>query len=181
MNKHPFESFLFCPKCGAHFQVNNEKSKKCQACGFEYYFNVSAAVVAFIFNPNDELLVCKRAKEPYKGTYDLPGGFVDMDETSEQAIKREVFEELNLSVNFLTYLFSKPNVYPYSGFEVHTLDMFYKCTVSDFSEMKAQDDVDEYVFLKLDDIKLEAFGLDSIRNGVGFLKENGGKWPTVDI
>ena len=41
---------------------------------FVYYFNPSSATVALILNERDELLVCRRAKEPAKGTLDLPGG-----------------------------------------------------------------------------------------------------------
>ena len=45
--KHPLAQFLYCPECGSpHFEVNNEKSKKCTACGFVYYFNPSSATVA---------------------------------------------------------------------------------------------------------------------------------------
>ena len=77
--EHPLAQFLYCPECGSsHFEVNNEKSKKCADCGFVYYFNPSAATVALILNEKNELLVCRRAKEPAKGTLDLPGGFIDM-------------------------------------------------------------------------------------------------------
>ena len=72
--KHPLDLFQYCPECGSsHFEVNNEKSKKCTDCGFVYYFNPSSATVALILNDQNELLVCRRAKEPAKGTLDLPG------------------------------------------------------------------------------------------------------------
>ena len=91
--KHPLAQFLYCPECGSpHFKVNNEKSKKCTDCGFVYYFNPSAATVALILNEKNELLVCRRAKEPAKGTLDLPGGFIDMNETGEEGVAREVLE-----------------------------------------------------------------------------------------
>ena len=55
---HPLELFKFCPVCGSpHFEIHNEKSKKCADCGFVYYFNSSAATVAFILNGKGELLV----------------------------------------------------------------------------------------------------------------------------
>ena len=92
--EHPLDQFLYCPKCGSsHFEINNEKSKKCADCGFVYYFNPSAATVALILNEKNELLVCRRAKEPAKGTLDLPGGFIDMNETGEEGVAREVLEE----------------------------------------------------------------------------------------
>lgn len=85
--KHPLDLFQYCPECGSsHFEINNEKSKKCTNCGFVYYFNPSAATVALIQNDQNELLVCRRAKEPAKGTLDLPGGFIDMNETGEEGV-----------------------------------------------------------------------------------------------
>ena len=118
---HPLELFKFCPKCGSlHFEENNMKSKRCADCGFVYYFNPSAATVAFILNEKEELLVCRRGKNPKKGTLDLPGGFVDMGETGEQGVEREIQEETGLSVTSLEYLFSLPNTYLYSGFLHHT-------------------------------------------------------------
>lgn len=61
--EHPFSQFKYCPKCGSvHFEINNEKSKRCADCEFVYYFNPSAATVALIMNERNELLVCRRAK-----------------------------------------------------------------------------------------------------------------------
>ena len=91
--EHPLSQFRYCPKCGSeHFEIHNEKSKQCKDCGFVYYFNSSAATVALILNGRNELLVCRRAKEPAKGTLDLPGGFIDMAETGEEGVAREVKE-----------------------------------------------------------------------------------------
>ena len=96
---HPLEQFQFCPKCGSSaFRIHNEKSKCCADCGFVYYFNSSAATVAFIMNSKNELLVCRRAKEPKKGTLDLAGGFIDRFETGEEGVAREVLEETGLEV-----------------------------------------------------------------------------------
>lgn len=171
--KHPFLSFVYCPKCGsAHFEINNEKSKRCADCHFVYYFNPSAATVALILNEKKELLVCRRAKEPAKGTLDLPGGFLDSHETAEEGVAREVFEETGLVVTATSYQFSLPNIYLYSGFEVHTLDLFFVCQVDNYTELKAMDDVVDSFFLPLPDIRPEDFGLTSIRKGLSkFLKE----------
>lgn len=164
---HPLEQFKFCPKCGSkRFAMNNEKSKKCLDCGFVYYFNSCAATVAFILNEKNELLVCRRAKEPAKGTLDLTGGFIDMYETGEQGIAREVMEETGLEVIAARYLFSLPNIYEYSGFRVHTLDLFFTCEVKTTQRLKAQDDVAASFFLPLEQVNPDDFGLDSVREGL---------------
>lgn len=171
--EHPLSQFKYCPKCGSvHFDNNNEKSKRCADCGFVYYFNPSAATVALIMNEQDELLVCRRAKDPAKGTLDLPGGFIDMAETGEEGVSREVKEETGMTVKKAEYLFSVPNIYVYSGFTVHTLDMFFRCSVTDTLHYKAMDDAADVFFLPLKSIHTEDFGLRSIRKGLEiFLKE----------
>ena len=167
--EHPLSQF----KCGSsHFEIHNGKSKQCADCGFVYYFNPSSATVALILNKQNELLVCRRAKEPAKGTLDLPGGFIDMAETGEEGVIREVKEETGMVVEQADYLFSLPNIYIYSGFPVHTLDMFFRCTVADTQHFKAMDDAADAFFLPLKDIRTEDFGLGSIRKGLEiFLKK----------
>ena len=174
---HPLTLFRYCPVCGADdFRINNEKSKRCDSCGFVYFFNPSAATVAFILNRQGELLVCRRGKEPAKGTLDLSGGFLDMHETGEEGIAREVKEETGLTVTGTRYLFSLPNTYLYSGFLVHTLDQFFLCEVADETHLEAMDDVAVSMWMPLDKIRPEEFGLDSIRRGVEkFLEMMNGK------
>ena len=171
--EHPLSQFKYCPKCGsAHFDINNEKSKRCADCGFVYYFNPSAATVALIMNERNELLVCRRAKDPAKGTLDLPGGFIDMAETGEEGVTREVKEETGMKVEKAEYLFSLPNIYVYSDFTVHTLDQFFRCSVTDTLHYTAMEDAADVFFLPLKDIHTEDFGLGSIRKGLEiFLKE----------
>lgn len=161
---HPLSQFKFCPKCGSSdFAENNFKSNKCGSCGFIYYFNISSSTIAIIINDQKELLVATRAHEPVKGTLDLPGGFVDLNENGEEAVVREVKEETGLDVIDLKFLFSIPNKYMYSDFEVQTLDLVYLCTVKDTSGMQADDDVSNLQFIKLADLNPDLFGLQSVK------------------
>lgn len=171
--KHPLSQFTYCPKCGAHsFVENNEKSKKCTACGFVYYFNSSAAVACFLFNNDGQMLLVRRAKNPAKGTLDLPGGFIDMHETAEEAVARELEEETGIGyLDSCQYLFSLPNIYEYSGFEVHTLDLFFKATVDNFEEVVAADDAAEILIVDPATLDPEAFGLLSIKKAVELYKQ----------
>ena len=172
LSMHILEKFCYCPKCGSsHFVEDTEKSKKCENCGFEYFLNPSAAVAAFILNRNGEILIECRKKDPAKGMYDLPGGFVDVRETAENAIVREVMEETSLNVTDAKYLFTQPNVYRYSDFDVHTLDIFFLCTVEDETQMKAADDAAECMWMKPEDIRTEQFGLRSVRQALHIFLE----------
>ncbi|MDR0349283.1 MAG: NUDIX domain-containing protein [Tannerella sp.] len=164
---HPLYQFAYCPVCGSkNFVGINEKAKHCNTCRFTYYFNPSAAVACFVRNPEGELLFVRRANEPAKGTLDLSGGFIDMYETAEEAVRREIKEETNLDVSTMRYLFSIPNIYPYSGFKVQTVDLFFECQVTGFDPAKAEDDAAEIVILTPGKINPADFGLQSIRKGV---------------
>ena len=176
---HPLEKFAYCPVCGSpRFEENNFKSKKCAACGFTYYANPCSATAAFIVNDNDEMLVVRRAKAPAKGTLDLPGGFVDMGETVEQGMRREIKEETGLDVHDIQYLFSSPNVYMYSGMGIHTLDMDFLVPVHGDPEalkaiVRAADDAAEALWIPISQVNPVDFGLTSIRNAViRFLREH---------
>lgn len=170
--EHPLKKFRFCPVCGStRFEVNNFKSKKCRDCGFSYYANPCSATAAFIVNDNDEMLVVRRAKDPARGTLDLPGGFVDMGETVEEGMRREIKEETGLDVTEIHYLFSSPNVYLYSGMGIHTLDMDFLVPVHGDPEaikfaVRAADDAAEALWIPISQVNPADFGLTSIRNAV---------------
>ena len=176
MKGHPLEVFRFCPKCGSeNFEINNALSRHCSDCGFTYYQNPRASTAAFILNSKGELLIAKRAKEPAMGTLDLPGGFVDNAETAEQGMVREIKEETGLDIQpeSIEYLFSIPNVYHYSGMDIHTLDLFFLCRVDDEQTVAAADDAAELAWLPLREVYVERFGLKSIRQAVHrFLAQN---------
>ncbi len=164
--------FGFCPKCGSNgFAVNDFKSKRCSNCGFIYYFNPLAATVGIITNGKGEILVARRAKEPAKGTLDLPGGFCDSYETAEEGVAREIEEETGLKVKESRYLFSIPNTYIYSGMELHTMDMFFECNVDEAAAMKADDDVEGLQWIAIEELDSREFGLESIRKSIEKVKK----------
>lgn len=169
---HFLDHFNYCPHCGSqHFAENDFRSKRCSDCGFTLYHNSSASTGAFILNDKNELLVCRRALEPAKGTLDLPGGFVDPNETLEECCLREIKEETGCQAEILRYLFSSHNVYPFSGFNVHTVDAMFLCRINS-DALEAHDDVAELRWIPIKDIRPEEFGLPSISRSVArFLKE----------
>jgi mutator protein MutT len=165
--KHPLSLFRYCPRCGSpHFVTNDERSGICTDCGFVYYVNASTAVGAIIVNENKEMLLCIRAFDPYKGSLGLPGGFVDFGETAEESLIREIKEEIGAEVEKLSYFCSFPNLYEYSGLDIHTLDIFYICKLCDHSLLRPGDDVADFFFIPLDKINTEEIKLKSLRNAV---------------
>lgn len=164
---HPLTLFRYCPRCGSpRFEVHDFKSRRCRDCGFTYYHNAAAATVAVIFDREGRLLVCRRAADPARGTLDLPGGFVDAGESTEDGCRREVAEETGGRAVVERFLFSLPNTYLYSGFEVHTADNFFLCRLTASESLRPHDDAAELMWLPLVDVRPELFGLTSVRRGV---------------
>lgn len=156
-----------CPRCGGtHFAPCNAKANQCADCGFVFYFNPASAVAAIIQNAKGQVLLTTRAFDPGKGLLDLPGGFVDPLESIEDALRREISEELHVTVCNARYVGSFPNRYLYKDVVYFTTDMFFLCEVDAMDSMKAADDVADFSFYTLTDDVLERIGGESIRKGL---------------
>lgn len=160
---YPAKVFRFCPRCGARFAFQDDHSFTCGGCGLHYYINANAAVCALIRDREGRLLLTRRAHDPGRGMLDLPGGFVDPLETAEEALRRELKEELNIIPDTMTYLGSFPNRYLFSGLTYFTLDLAFVCTVSDMRPLHPADDVADYVFIPPHQIDLDALAFESMR------------------
>ena len=166
---HPFHRFHYCPLCGSdRFVEHGANARRCEACGFTYYTNPRGATVAVIVNDRGELLCGHRANDPARGTRDLIGGFLDLDETAEEGMCREIREESGMTVHpsQLHYLFSQPNRYPYSGIMCRTIDLFFEVRVEGRPTAVAQDDIAGLEWLPLASLDISGFGLESIRAGL---------------
>jgi len=169
----PLLVFKFCPACGSrNIAPDTEKSLKCDACGFRYYINMNAAVVAVIRNEKNEVLFTLRKHDPSKGMLDLPGGFIDMGENAEHAVKREILEELNLEISKLEYVGTFTNKYLYAGIEYQTLDIVFLCTVDSFSNLKVDDDVTGYEFIDPARVRQQDISFDSVRQIAAYIAAN---------
>lgn len=144
----PIESaYHYCPHCGAKNDEVSRAPFRCKACDFTAFFGPVAAVGALVVNTRDELLLVRRARDPGKGRWGLPGGFVDRGETIEQALRREVFEETQLKLADMQLLVTFPNEYDYRGFVSPVIDLFYVCSVIDDSVLAlAPDELDDHVW-----------------------------------
>lgn len=162
--------FKFCPKCGDNKILWRElrRSYKCEVCNFDYYVNNSAAVACLITNNLGEILLTRRAFDPNKGMLDLPGGFVEPLETAEEAVIREIREELNLVVTKIKYLVSYPNLYPFSGIVVPTIDLAFTCEVNGLKSMKPDDDVASIEFIHPRKIDMNELCADSMKRIIQF-------------
>ncbi len=143
----PFADFSHCPRCGAApLSKHDGRAIRCADCDFVLYFNCATATAAFIIYQG-KLLLGVRGKNPQKGMLDFPGGFVEFDETAEDALAREVHEEFNINISSPVYLVSFPNDYRYAGVLYKTTDLYFICNVDDISSIKAMDDVADFLWV----------------------------------
>ena len=168
----PAKHFEFCPHCGQRRREEVGSAPfRCAACGFLYYFNPAIAVAGFVFGPSGKTLFIRRAKEPAKGKLALPGGFVDVGETAEEALRRETREEVNLELSGLTFLCSHTNRYHYGGVTYPVLDLFFEARAVDADSIAALDGVESFEWMDPRAVALDAIAFPSIRNALLFLRE----------
>jgi 8-oxo-dGTP diphosphatase len=100
--------------------------------------NPVPAAVALI-ERGQRLLLTRRARPPYTGTWDLPGGFLEGDEAAEVGLRRELREELGVRVQGARFLGFAGDRYGPRGFPILTL--VYRATVA--GKLRPRDDVSE--------------------------------------
>jgi|SRR6218665_172131 len=106
-------------------------------------------------NPNKQLLLIKRKKEPFKNSWALPGGFVDEHEDLETAALRELQEETSLIITTATQLkaFGAPHRDPRG----HVVAVAFLAFADENAIAVAADDAAEAKWFSLNDLPKLAF------------------------
>ena len=164
--------FCFCPGCGAVQLHLKGKRLICKVCDFTYYQNVATGVGVIVSRRGNntarqEILLTVRAREPRRGYYDFPGGFVDPGENLEMALMRELREELGSKLPKKLgppcYLFSAPNIYYYKNHRYEVCDVFFSASLETEVEIIAADDVETFIWCGAEHIDLERMAFPSTK------------------
>lgn len=159
--------FKFCPQCAKDSLTFVDKHYiTCKQCDFLYFHNVASSCAAIITVKN-KVLLTKRAKNPGKGMWDLPGGFVDPNENLEQALSREIQEELGIELNEFTYLMSQTNRYHYQGIDYNTCDCIFSVQLTAIPAINFDpSEIAEIEWQELSSINLDNIAFPSIRAAI---------------
>lgn len=112
--------YRFCPKCGTPLirKTSGERAMRCEKCSLDFFARINPAVIVAI-SFQGKLLLAER--EGSNGRFfSLIAGFVEPGETIEDAVRREVREEVGLELESLSYIRSQPWPFPSNlmlGFE----------------------------------------------------------------
>jgi NAD+ diphosphatase len=103
----------FCGRCGAASEaMAHERAKQCPNCGLISYPRISPAMIVLV-QRGDRLLLARSHRHP-PGRYSVLAGFVEPGETLEEAVAREIKEEVGIEVRDIRYFGSQPWPFPNS-------------------------------------------------------------------
>lgn len=108
-----YETNRYCGKCANPMSHSKtERAMRCNSCGTTIYPKICPAIIVGIIDrDNDKILLARYADRPYK-KLGLVAGFIEIGETLENTVKREVMEEVGLRVKNIKYFKSQP--WPFS-------------------------------------------------------------------
>ena len=147
---------IYCSRCGNKNTlgfIDGGNRYHCTSCNAIHYQNPKPTATIICMRDNS-ILLARRAFEPAKGEWGLPGGFMELNETLAEASLRELLEETNLKGQFVKILSTCSHYGTIFG------DILLICVlieVKDFSCMQAGDDAEELEFFDLDDLPEIAF------------------------
>jgi len=133
--------YRFCSLCSAELAENKEGNLGCTRCSFVNYRNPRPTATALVLH-NNKLLLTKRAREPFKNWWDLPGGFLHRNETPDVGALRELKEETGLDIKIIKQFGIYTGTYPSDTEPFDIISIVYVAE-SPTANLGAYDDVCE--------------------------------------
>ncbi|RME73485.1 MAG: NUDIX domain-containing protein [Chloroflexi bacterium] len=94
--------FKYCPRCRTELvdrEVYGRVRRFCPNCRFVQFIDPKVGAAVLALTGDNRVLLVKRAVDPARGDWCLPGGFMEIGETPQQAAARECLEETGFSVD----------------------------------------------------------------------------------
>jgi NAD+ diphosphatase len=110
---HWEQTHQYCGQCGQRTHpAPDERARTCPNCGLTVYPRISPAIIVAV-TKEDRILLAHAPRFP-KGLYSVVAGFVEVGETFEECVRREVLEETGIAVRDIRYFGSQPWPFPHS-------------------------------------------------------------------
>jgi ADP-ribose pyrophosphatase YjhB (NUDIX family) len=140
----------WCPRCREELRGDRARLQ-CEACGFVAYGSSKATAGALVEDDEGRLLLARRAAEPFKGRWDIAGGFLEEGEHPLDGLRRELREETGLDVEPLEFVGAWMDRYGGDSTAEATLNLYWTaCVVG--GEARAADDVDDLRWFEPDEL-----------------------------
>ena len=167
----PAELFRFCPRCGAPVpeEAVGRSPFGCPVCHLTLFFNPAVAAGAWVFDGAGRVLLVRRAHDPQKGKFGLPGGFLDIGEMAEEGLRREIREEVGLEVERVAYVASVTNRYAYREVTYPVVDLIFTAVAVDPGAARALDGVAGVEWHRPADLDPDELAFPSMKETVGLL------------
>jgi NAD+ diphosphatase len=125
----------FCGRCGAPTTTApDEHAVQCPRCGLRRYPRISPVIIVRVTR-GDEILLANPLRAP-RPMYTVLAGFVEAGESLEQAVAREIAEEVGLTVGDLAYAGSQPWPFPHALMVAFTAQYVAGAIVADPGELR---------------------------------------------
>jgi len=143
-----------CPRCAEPLE-NDGATARCDACGLVAYASSEPTACALVFGDNGAVLLARRAHDPDKGKWDVPGGFLEEGEPPLDALRRELREETGLEIEPIDFVGAWADRYGDSEDAPSTLNLYWTARIVS-GVPEAADDVSELAWFPLDALPPES-------------------------
>ena len=140
----------WCPRCREELH-GDESRVECPACGFVSYASSKATGGALVEDEGGRVLLARRAAEPDRGKWDIPGGFLEEGEHPLDGLKRELREETGLEVEPGDFLGIWMDRYGGDSTAEATMNLYWTARAVS-GEPKPADDVDDLRWFAPDEL-----------------------------
>ena len=139
-----------CPRCAAVLE-NDGQTATCAACGFVAHASSEPTACALVLDDAGRVLLARRAFDPERGKWDLPGGFLEEGEEPLDGLRRELLEETGLEIEPLDFVGVWVDRYGDAEDAIATLNLYWTARIVSGEPVPA-DDVSELAWFSLDDL-----------------------------
>lgn len=131
---HMMQTLRFCPKCGGRNHLNHQElAMQCNDCRSIHYPRIFPCIIVAI-RRDKQILLANHSRHT-NDLYTVIAGFVEVGETLEECVRREIFEETGIKVTNIRYFGSQPWAFPTSMMVGFMADYESGAIKPDYSEL----------------------------------------------